>query len=420
MQRPQQGRMPPSARPEARIRTKSVPARSQPLRRAASISCSARGVSRIAACQEIWCPRIARIFGIAAFVLSAQVLPIVSLAAGCADLTKEEFARKVPHGVYMLASQDHADPFLLSTEQGLQDPDRVVLKEGQAVFADRYVSGRSFDVYLGFKRLAAIRAVSLNVKPYMVKEPRYLRQYIQYESIIPWNPLHERYRARAEEKERSSLFLVGAPADYHSSKEAHTEALSVTEADKDAIHETVIRDVIPRYVAQHKQKIAAWGVRYVRTVTIREVRDPKADADGYDTLVNALPLDVDGNGRKDVVGIYQVSSEYRDRYGRGHLNEMFVYLLTDTGRLEVIGDIPSLGRAIANYLGQPYRPGIIAYSADYQYPLSIQAAIDFDDDGYQEILLDATYASDRPDDSGGYQSVLRKGCRGWEIMYLRK
>jgi hypothetical protein len=320
----------------------------------------------------------------------------------------------------MLASQDHADPFLLSTEQGLQDPDRVVLKEGQTAFADRYLSGRSFDVYLGSRRLATIGGVSAVVESFMTRKPRYLSDYVLYEPITPWNPAHESYRAIVEEKNRVSLFPMAVPSAYRPSREEPSGELPITEADKEAVHEAVIRDVIPRYIVQHEQKIAAAGARYVRTITIREVRDPKADADGYDTLVNALPLDVDGNGRKDIVGVYQVSSEYRDRHGRGHFNDMFVYLFTDTGRLEVIGDIASLGRQIANYRGWPYKPGIIDYSAFSQYPLSIQAAIDLDGDGYQEILLGAIHESGRPDESDLYQAVLRKGCRGWEIMYLRK
>ncbi len=297
---------------------------------------------------------------------------------------------KIPDGLYLYKPYFREDrsgifsPLVLVKNKKLMDPYLLAEEKGYEAHLSKYVVGKTFNVYVGSERFGSIKELDLGFSvgsgcrrgefiPSMRGNGVYKGKPLPSEWFIEKEMWGNRYRIYG-----STRILI-VPQTYQGPK--RQVLLSVTDDDMKRMEEAIRKYLVPGEIEEINKRLAKENRRVIG--------ESKSKLD----VIEAV--DLDGNGEKDLIGIYYLSVVHDNPQGYWAHNILFV--LWDTGKVEKIA---SEGRSPAFLLG---------------------GVLDIGQDGIQELIIATRVTSMREDGGEGRQiDILRHGPLGWTSIYRSK
>lgn len=315
----------------------------------------------------------------------------VLLCATCVFAAEESFKVKIPEGLYLYHPKIDKEVFspLFIVEKGkLIDPYALAKRVGIEAFNERYVKDKVFSVYVGREltgRLSSVKLESVNFC-YSTEFLPDIRGNGRYEGM----PLMEKYVNKSlyvdndNNLRHGSIRAIISPEPVSSTK---TEEFTVTDEDRVEVAEKSIRQFDPEAMEYMKKWLETLN-EHKYTITEKVPR-----------LDSVKAFDMDGNGKKDLIGVYTLYVGARDVSGNSRSKESniaeILYVMHDNGTME---------RAAIDYGTEP--------------AFGLAGVVDIDQDGFYELAIQLDAGSDKePDDEGKKIDILRHTSSGWESIY---
>lgn len=306
-----------------------------------------------------------------------------------ASKAEQPFQVKLPDGLYLFQPKLHESRFspLFIVEKGkLIDPYPLAKKMGIPKFMKKYVTGKTFNVYVGTEMIGKLNNVEL--QPF---------NDCLSEEMFPDIPVSGKYEGRPltgiygdksiypDNKAAISFYkgevkAIATPQSFKASRKMET--FTVTEEDKAEAIEAVRENLI----AEALKSMEEWAKREKRQIV----------GEKGSRLVFAKAIDLDGNGRKDIVGLYELLISHRlesTQYTGGQFREI-LFILWDTGKIEKI----------------PFSYGVGG----------LGGLVDLDQDGVLEIVLQIDlsvfFETDGAED-GRRIEIWQHTLSGWKRIY---
>jgi hypothetical protein len=284
---------------------------------------------------------------------------------------------KIPDGLYFYKPYFGEDrsgifsPLVLVKNKKLVDPYVLAEKIGLQKLLDDYVIGKEFDVYVWGERYGTMRELHLRFKTYFhCRKDEFIRNNIKGEGTYEGKPLPSASR-------RATGILI-TPQSYQAPK--GQVLFPLTDEDLKRMVEEVRKSIVPKeieYLNKRRTKIKSQAI-----------------GEEGSRLDLAEALDLDGNGMKDLVGIYYLSAAHTPK---GYWPRDILFVLWDTGKVEKIA------------------------SESVVPAFMLGGAIDIDQDGIQELIVVTNVSSMRDDTGVGRQiDIFRHGPSGWKSIFRPK
>ena len=296
---------------------------------------------------------------------------------------------KLPDGLYLYQPKINAEPFspLFIVDNGrLIDPYTLRDKIGMEGFDKEYVKGKEFNVYAGSEQIGVLSDIEL-----LIHNPRNEEEYssdMAGYGKYSGGPLpgqiayYSLYLASDFYINMGTLKAVLTPKAYINS--IKSQRFKVTEEDAkraiDAVrkrYEPYAKGIIVKDLAKENRKIIAESRSGLDFVTA---------------------IDLDGNGEKELIGIYSFAYEYKSRSidgGTALASLDMLFILWDSGKVEEI------------------LVGTKAFPA-----FSLGGIIDLDGDGVYELIVQEDVSPKVEYDQGGKRiEVLRHYPSGWKKVF---
>ncbi|MBI5344781.1 MAG: hypothetical protein HZB83_05515 [Deltaproteobacteria bacterium] len=295
------------------------------------------------------------------------------------------FTVNLPDGLYLYQPMINAEPFspLFIADNGkLIDPYALTDKIGMERFDKEYVKGKEFNVYAGSERIGTLSGIIL-----LINNPRHEEEYssdmIGY-GRYTGEPLSDGslYADKDSRINPGTIKAVLTPKAFINSRKREPFKATKEDANRaiDAVRKNLGQDakgIIAKDLAKEKRKIIA------------EARS---------SLDFVTAVDLDGNGRKELIGIYSFTYEYKSRSidNRTALASLdMLFILWDSGKVEKV------------------LAGIVSFPA-----FSLGGIIDLDGDGVYELIVQISVSPKIEYDQGGKRiEVLRHYPAGWKKVF---
>lgn len=294
---------------------------------------------------------------------------------------KADFAVKLPDGLYLYQPDYRRNVFspLVIVEQGkFVDPYHRGNELGTEKFYEKYLRGKVFGVYAGFERVGELKNVTMDDGPKCWKSNFVSEKYGsgQYRGKpLPGKYVFEMSNNPFQSEIFDTLRAIIVPAATWASKP--DVLFEIDKSDTLRAQEIARRELAP-YVSSHVREL-------LKSQISEELRELKS------SIKVLFVRDLDGNGKKDFVGVYSLT--VGDRAGR--IEQVFdtPFVIWDSSKLERLSaGYPKLG------IGR----------------LIFSGAIDFDHDGIQELVLQTeVYGKGEEPDTGKYIEIFRRAPNGW-------
>jgi hypothetical protein len=293
---------------------------------------------------------------------------------------------KIPDGLYLYKPNFGEDsifsPLVLVENRKLVDPYALAQKMGFQAFLKKYVKGKTFNVYVGselFGKLSHLDLKSISTKDKCQGDD--FVPDIQGKGQYEGKPLP--YGWIKEEKGSGYLFRVYGstkilitPESFQMTKKPLL--FPVTDADMEQMVEAVRKNLVPGEIDHINKYLAKENRRVI--------------GESGSRLRVAEAFDLDGNGKKDLIGVYYLHTVNN----QGGSNRDILFILWDTGKVEKI----------------TFGDNVIS--------LILSGTLDIDQDGLQELIIPTILISN-PDSGDRRQiNILRDTPIGWVNIYYPK
>lgn len=305
-----------------------------------------------------------------------------------ASKAEQPFQVKLPDGLYLFQPKLHESRFspLFIVEKGnLIDPYPLAKKMGIPKFMKKYVTGNTFNVYIGTEMIGKLSNLRLNFDGYYRSKEIY--PDIQGSGKYDGKPLPGRgvdnslYIINSYFLDRATVKAIATPQSFKTSKKM--EKFTITEEDRSKIIESIQKHLVPEIIEQKNEFLKRIGGQII--------------GDKRSRLVFAKALDIDGNGIKDFIGYYELRMSYKTRENKDSLSfNSFHFVLRDSGEIKSI-----------------YLP---------TNPYSIGGILDINQDNIQEIVFQLTATINVEDsydeeDWGSYVEIFQYSFSGWTRIF---
>lgn len=324
--------------------------------------------------------------------------------------TLQDFKVKLPDGLYLFQpfvsggrfvtrTKDVVSPLVIVEKGKLVDPFVQFYQIGKERFHEVYLNGNIFNVYVWPQRIGEIRNIQLAKATPLhscVTQGIFPNiSDIQGHGDYRGKPLFVTTSAELTHKVWHmvpvSLKPVITPETFQVSKEE--PVFSITEEDKTQANEAIRRDIVPKALKYLRQRHASVYEKHMG----RDLWKFTGEYKNKSLIVWLLALDVNGNGRRDLIGIYTLAGKSvlasNSSISEDHsINVLFV--LKDTGRAEKV-----------------------AYS-DYMHLFKFGGVLDINGDGILEIILeDISLAGEGGIGTGKQIKIFSFIPEGWISIY---
>ncbi|MBI5453003.1 MAG: hypothetical protein HY956_00070 [Deltaproteobacteria bacterium] len=311
-----------------------------------------------------------------------------------------EFKVKLPNGLYLYQPKTNAEPFspLFIVDNGkLIDPYALRDSIGMEKFDKEYVKGKGFNVYAGSELIGTLSDLII-----MINNPEKVEEYssdiVGYGKYsggpLPGEVSDGSLFANDFNTEFGTIKAVLSPQTFKYSKK--WEEFKVTEEDAKRAKDAV------------RKRYSSYAKGIIAKILVKEKR--KIIAESRSSLDFLTAIDLDGNGKKELIGNYSFSYRYVDDKDPINLNDSGLYsiellfVLWDSGKAEkVLAGMESLP---AFSLG-----GIIDLDGDGVYELIVQESVSFS----YEYNAEIDYEGYSPD--GKRIEVLKHSPSGWKKVF---
>lgn len=302
----------------------------------------------------------------------------------------DTFKIKLPDGLYLYQPwtnwQDYFSPLVIVENGRLIEPYALLKKNGKEPFDKKYLNDKRFNVYVGKESIGKLSGVKLEARKCDTDEflPFYSGEGIYEGDPLPAVENTYNRPLYANFNRFNKLKAVAAPGDIGLS--AQKDKFIVTEEDRAlAIKAIELNLVLPaiKRIENFVEKL-------------HKVKGHIANNSGK--LDSLIAVDIDGNGQKDLLGIYTFYGmgipNPNSEHTLGGSSEM-LFVLWDTGKVEVV------------------------MSSEHGWPIfSLGGLIDIDLDGAYELIVQKSISTmDEPFAQGMTIYILRHGPWGWGNIY---
>ncbi len=325
-------------------------------------------------------------------VLGVGNVPFASAVAGD---SAGSVKIRVPDGLYLFQpflsdwfpswkGQDMVRPLFLVERGVLRDPFLIAQRLGLSEFARTYLLNKTFQVYTGSRRIGTLRGVQLSSLDSNCSGSDFIPDLVG-SGVYAGQPLpaEELTGPRSDVPVREAVRAVMTPSPLRG--RGDTALYGVTKVDEQRLTAAARRVIVPKVLAELRQDLGA------------RLQD---EVPGTARLLTAQAMDLDGNHRKDLIGLYALNAEL-DPHTRGPLPNMLtltiLYAIRDTGAAEYVATAGT------------HRSRVVQFSFGV-------GLIDVDQDGEAELIIQGG-AVGSPHDNGWIVSVLRHTRSGWAVIY---
>lgn len=343
-------------------------------------------------------PFITERAGVCILILLLMIMVVIFLEPVCFSQSPEPAIKKsepaiqikIPDGLYLYKPSFREEwftrgfsPLVIVKDKKLIDPYGLVKKIGISAFLTEYVTGKRFNVYVGseiYGRLSNLDLSVVSMKERCVHQEDEFVSDIRGEGIyegkaLPSGWFTEREVSGRRHRIYGATKIVITPEAFQVSKSPGV--FRVTEADMRRMEEEVRKNLVPVAIEHINKRLA--------------VENRKLIGESGSRLRITEAFDLDGNGKKDLVGVYYLSA--KSNTGGFHPCDIF-FVLWDTGRLEKI----SSKSAVPSYM--------------------LGGVIDIDQDGVEELIMATHVESVHGVGGWGRQiDILRHGPSGWTSIF---
>ena len=306
-----------------------------------------------------------------------------------ASKAAQPFQVKLPDGLYLFQPKLHESrfsPLFIIKGGKLIDPYPLAKNMGIPKFMKKYVTGKTFNVYVGTEMIGKLSDVKLQPFNDCLSEEMF--PDIPVSGKYEGKPLPGIYSDKSiypDNKAAISFYkgevkAIATPQSFKALKKM--EAFSVTEEDKAEATKAVRGNLI----GEAMKSMEEWAKREKRQIV----------GEKESSLVFAKAIDLDGNSRKDIIGLYELLISHRlesTEYTGGQFSEI-LFILWDTGKIERI----------------PFNYGFGG----------LGGVIDLDQDGVSEIILQIElsvfFETDGAED-GRQIEIWQHTLSGWKRIY---
>ncbi len=321
------------------------------------------------------------------------ILALATLLAGASPAKERERPSRrgagetirvgIPDGLYLYRQDfiaNNFSPLLLVRDGRLVDPYREISKVGLEGFMAANAAGRTFDVYAGAERLGRMTDLQMEGSDC---DTEGFSPDIQGDGVYDGRSF-----ASAPEPDfaigegrviHGSTRVILAPESYR--PPTHPVYLELTQADKKHVLKAAKGGLVAENIKPLMASIEKDGDRFI-------------GEEGRLDFVEAV--DLDGNGKKDFVGVYYLIAKAFDKRAGlyRYPGTEILFVLRDSGRMEKIAESGTI-------------PVIL-----------VAGCIDLDRDGQMEIVY--VRAMSRRYDSGSDGKrieIVRHSSSGWKRVY---
>lgn len=271
--------------------------------------------------------------------------------------------------LYAEKSKDTLSPLFIVSNGRLIDPLVLAHEMGIHRFLTTYVKGKVFNVFSGSELTGQLRDINLR----------------------PLDTCHT--GEFFPDLEGKGTYLGKTPTDYggrgvvitprsFGTTSRSNPVFRVTDEDRTRVTELVRRELIPRAADHLNKRLEKEGKkeRYIGEA-------------GRSGVVRIEAFDLDGDGKKDLLGVYRFTGKYSKKEG---MTSEFVFVLLGTGKLEMVSSFVDMSPAFI-------WGGIIDVNQDGRYEIIIQTR----KSGNQEEGIDG----------GKRITILHHTPGGWAAIY---
>ena len=306
-----------------------------------------------------------------ALLLLISLLPIRALGAEKPPANDAaEFKINIPEGIYLYQpwiNEATFSPLFIIRDGKLLNPyelygakergsDCERTEEEKKVldsFMRENVIGQSFNIYVGTEKVGSLNKVVF--ENCNECEARVMFSSMSGAGDYAGERFTRYVKSTDFQMQYSSLKAVATPSSH--TKGIKNRPFTLTEQDKAKVIESVRREFLS--AAMERLNAALQPPHYSSV---------KASKEGRSRLDSLQAIDLNGNGRKDFIGIYTFYVIYTEESETsdepwGNISEEIVFVMFDNGRVETV----------VSTLGEP--------------SFSLGGVIDIDGDGIQELII---------------------------------
>lgn len=306
-----------------------------------------------------------------------------------------EFKVKLPDGLYLYQPKIMEEVFspLFIVEKGaLVDPYALAAGIGKEKFIRDYVDGKRFHVYIEGVPTGILTAVKFE----FVKgcDSDAFLPDIRGKGKYEGKPLKEAYSNKSlyasDEHDRFYGSLKAIAASVELTLPKTLKNYEVAEEDKTMVIEAVRKHFVPEMFERIKERLKT--LHEEKQVIVGDKRS-RLDS------INAL--DFDGNGKKDLIGIY----DYTITYTSVARNDEMVAVFPASILFAVFNNGDAIER--------------IAFAEGYEPAFSLGGIIDIDGVETPELVLQESVTSgeDEDPDEGRQVAIFQRTSAGWKETY---
>ncbi|MBI5888349.1 MAG: hypothetical protein HZB82_06535 [Deltaproteobacteria bacterium] len=322
-----------------------------------------------------------------ALFLLVQLLASAAIAEQTATNSASAFKIRLPDGLYLYQiktnMEDLFSPLVIVEDNKLIDPYLLLKKQGKEPFEKKYFQDRQFNVFIGKEPVGKLSNLKLFAQDCDTDE--FLLFYFskgEYEGgrlpVTYERPLSVNF-------DKYNVFkAVAAPKDI--GLPAQKDEFIVTEEDRALAAAAIWKELAPAAIIRIEKSVEE----------LHNIRGHIIHNEGK--INSVIAVDLDNNGKKDLVGIYILAGggipNPDSEHNLGGFSEM-LFVLWDTGKVEEVMSSEE-GWPIFNFVGP----------------------IDIDKDGVQELIVQKSVSPVRESSFEGVEiNILRHGPLGWENIY---
>ena len=264
-------------------------------------------------------------------------------------------------------------------------------------FMRENVIGQTFNVYVGTEKVGSLNKVVF--ENCNECEARVMFSSMSGAGDYAGERFTRYVKSTDFQMQYSSLKAVATPSSH--TKGIKNRPFTLTEQDKAKVIESVRREFLS--AAMERLNAALQPPHYSSV---------KASKEGRSRLDSLQAIDLNGNGRKDFIGIYTFYVIYTEESETsdepwGNISEEIVFVMFDNGRAETVSF--NVGRTPAFSLS-----GVIDIDGDGIQELIIQIPVD---DYENDFIVDGVPYEPNPYDDGREFIIFRHGKSGWKEIY---
>lgn len=308
-----------------------------------------------------------------------------------ANKSQESIQVKLPDGVYFYKKTTTGliSPMVIVENGKLVDPYDLVNKIGLERFTRAYINEKEFTVYQYNQNIGKVSKISLKSTNQCEGYPEFTPNILgngeyQIEPIVP-PPSYAQVKSNSydlgfgERQDFANKRIVITPPAFQTAPKS--QLLLLTKEDEERVKKAFLKDIFPN------------SSKNLRKRSVEKKR--KIKSYNKSKLMVADAFDLDGNGKKDFVSIYNQSANFENG---GGISDLSVFVLNDVGGSTLV------------------------YPTDYPTTdTQFIGSIDVDQDGVQELIMQHLVFKFGKGEVWGKQiEILKYSDKRWLTIYQTK